>query len=197
MLRAGVPSGMASNVEFRVRKASPVDASAIARVYVSSWRSTYGGLLPDAILNGMSEVRETLFWWTALCSQRSQTVTRVIEDQDSRIVGFISAGSERTGGTLRRADVYTLYLLDGYQRRGFGTKLMSAAADRLHELGFNGLVVWVLAGNPARAFYERLGAEKVATRTIRMGGRAIQEFAFAWPDLAFARAAAQRGPHAG
>ncbi len=188
---------MASNVDFRVRKASPVDASGIARVYVSSWRSTYGGLLPDAILNGMSEVRETLFWWTALCSQRSQTVTRVIEDQDGRIVGFISAGPERTGGVARRAEVYTLYLIDGYQRRGFGTKLMSAAAGSLHELGFGGLIVWVLAGNPARAFYERLGAQKVATRTIRMGGRAIQELAFAWPDLTFAHAAASGGPHAG
>jgi ribosomal protein S18 acetylase RimI-like enzyme len=186
---------MATNVEFRVRKASPVDASAIARVYVSSWRSTYAGLLPDAILNGMSEVRETLFWWTALCSQRNQTVTLLIEDQDSRMVGFISAGPERTGGVARRAEVYTLYLLDAYQRRGFGTKLLSAAADRLQEAGFGGLIVWVLAGNPARAFYERLGAQKVATRTIRMGGRAVQEIAFAWPDLAFARAAASRGPH--
>jgi L-amino acid N-acyltransferase YncA len=141
---------MASNVEIRVRKASPVDSSVIARVYVSSWRSTYVGLLPDAILKGMSEVRETLFWWTALCSRRGQTVTLVVEDSDARVVGFISAGPERAAGAPRRAEVYTLYLLDEYQRRGFGTKLMATAADRLHDLGFTALVVWVLAGNPAR-----------------------------------------------
>ncbi|MBM3507151.1 MAG: GNAT family N-acetyltransferase [Alphaproteobacteria bacterium] len=186
---------MALSIDFRVRKASPVDASAIARVYVSSWRSTYRGLLPDTILRAMSEVRETLFWWTALCSQRNQAVTLVVEDQDSQVIGFISAGPERAGGSPRRAEVYTLYLLDAFQRRGFGARLMSAAADRLQGLGFASLMVWVLAGNPARAFYERLGAQKVATRTIRMGGRAVQEIAFAWPDLAFARAAAARDSH--
>ncbi|MSP21343.1 MAG: GNAT family N-acetyltransferase [Alphaproteobacteria bacterium] len=179
-------------IEFRVRKASPVDASAIARVYITSWRTTYAGLLPDAILRGMSELRETLFWWTALCSPRTQAVTLVVEESGGRVIGFISAGPERAQGPARRAEVYTLYLLDGFQRRGFGSRLMSAAADRLRDLGFTSLAVWVLAGNPARVFYESLGAEPAAARTIRMGGRAIQEVAYAWPDLAFARAAAKR-----
>ena len=179
--------------EFRVRKASPVDASAIARVYVASWRSTYAGLLPDAILRGMSELRETLFWWTALCSPRTHAVTLVVEDPDGRIVGFISAGAERAEGPARRAEVYTLYLVESLQRRGFGSWLMTAAAARLRERGFTSLMVWVLAGNPSRTFYEALGAAPVAARTIRMGGRTIQEIAYAWPDLAVAQAAASRG----
>ena len=178
-----------SEIDFQVRKASPIDASAIAHVYVASWRSTYGTLLPAAILRGMSEVRETLFWWTALCAQRTKSVTLVIQDRENRIVGFIAAGPERAASTGSRAEVYTLYLLEEYQRRGLGTRLVAAAAEALHAGGFASLVVWVLAGNPARAFYERLGAERVAARTIRMGGQPVHEIAFAWPDLAFARAA--------
>ena len=37
-----------SEIDFQVRKASPIDASAVAHVYVASWRSTYGALLPAA-----------------------------------------------------------------------------------------------------------------------------------------------------
>ncbi len=179
--------------KFRVRKASPVDASAIAEVYVNSWLTSYAGLLPDSILRGMSEVRETLFWWTALCSPRSQAVTLVVEDPEGSIVGFVSAGAERAQGPARRAEVYTLYLLQSHQRRGFGSWLLRAASARLRDLGFTSLTVWVLAGNPARAFYESIGASPVAARTIRMGGRSIQEVAYAWPDLALAQAAAWRG----
>ena len=184
--------GLSVTTDFRVRKASPLDASAIAHVYVASWRSSYVGLLPDAVLNGMSELRETLFWWTALCSPRSQAVTLVVEDPEGRIVGFLSAGAERAHGPARRAEVYTLYLLEDHQRRGFGSRLVRAAAERLADLGFTALMVWVLAGNPARAFYERLGAAPTAVRTIRMGGRAIQEVAYAWPDLTVTTAAASR-----
>lgn len=185
--------GLSVATEFRVRKASPLDASAIAHVYVASWRSSYIGLLPDAVLDGMSEIRETLFWWTALCSARSQAVTLVVEDPDGRIVGFLSAGAERGQGPARRAEVYTLYLLQAHQRHGFGAWLLRAASERLADLGFTSLKVWVLAGNPARAFYEALGAAPIAVRTIRMGGRAIQEVAYAWPDLAIATARVSRG----
>lgn len=185
---------MTAESDFQVRKASPIDASAIAHVYVASWRSTYGGLLPPAVLRGMSEVRETLFWWTALCAQRTKSVTLVIEDGDARVVGFIAAGPERAAATGQRAEVYTLYLLEAYQRRGLGTRLLATAADALQARGFASLVVWVLAGNPARAFYERLGAEHSAARTIRMGGQPVHEVAFAWPDLAFAQVAAAKRP---
>lgn len=182
-----------SSGEFQVRRATPIDASALAHVYVASWRSTYGGLLPALVLRGMSEVRETLFWWTALCATRARTVTMVIHAPDGSVVGFVSAGPERAAGTPGRAEIYTLYLMEDFQRRGFGTRLLSGVAGALRGAGFTSLVVWVLEGNPARAFYERLGAERVAARTIRMAGQPVHEAAFAWPDLAFATAAAKRG----
>ena len=180
---------VSTDIDFLVRKASPTDASAIAHVYVASWRSTYGGLLPPAVLRGMSEVRETLFWWTALCAQRPRSVTLVMQDRQGKAIGFIAAGPERAVAGGQRAEVYTLYLLEEFQRRGLGTRLLAGAADALQAGGFGSLVVWVLAGNPARAFYEHLGAERVAARTIRMGGQSVHELAFAWPDLAFACAA--------
>ena len=41
----------------RIRRATRDDASAIGRVHVETWQSAYAGLLPDAMLAGMSDVR--------------------------------------------------------------------------------------------------------------------------------------------
>ena len=35
---------------FNIRPATPADAAEIARVHVASWRETYAGVLPGAVL---------------------------------------------------------------------------------------------------------------------------------------------------
>ena len=43
----------------RIRRAHKSDAAAIGRVHVETWQATYAGLLPDAMLAGMSDVRQS------------------------------------------------------------------------------------------------------------------------------------------
>lgn len=183
---------------YQIRAASPVDASAIAHVYVATWRTSYRNLLPAATLSNMNEMRETLYWWTALCSARASTVTLVVENPEGRVVGFVSGGPDRDQGAARRAEIYTLYLLQDMQRRGFGAALLSACAARLAALGFNSLVVWVLAANSARGFYESFGGIAAASKTIRVGDRRVEEVAYLWADIrSAARAVADSGDGVG
>lgn len=44
------------------RTAVPEDALAIAEVHVSSWRTTYRGLLPDSVLAAQSVEHRELAW---------------------------------------------------------------------------------------------------------------------------------------
>lgn len=173
-----------------LRAANAADASSIARVYVRTWRAAYKELLPAAALNDMNEMRETLFWWTSLCEVGPNATAFVAEDPDMEVAGFVTGGPERRRGAGRRAEIYTLYVLPAYQRLGAGTRLLAAASDRLAGQGNRSLVIWVLAGNPARGFYESLGGAPSAARTIRVGGRYVQEVAYAWEDLADFAAAA-------
>ena len=46
--------------EFFVRAALRDDATAIARIFVDSWRDSYAGLLPANYLVRLSEVRQRL-----------------------------------------------------------------------------------------------------------------------------------------
>ena len=51
----------------------------------------------------------------------------------SGLVGFASAGSERTGNYPYQAELYTIYMLKKYQGMGVGRQLVAGIARRLVE----------------------------------------------------------------
>ncbi len=165
-----------------LRRASPADASAIAHVYVSSWRTTYKGLIPGQVLAALDELKQTSYWWNVLCESKGGYGAVVAEGR-SRVIGFSAFGPAREEGFSRRGEIYTLYLLDAYQRRGIGRRLLSASADDMAAAGFTSMCVWVLARNPARDFYEHLGGVELSARDIGVGGRRLEEIRYLWPDL--------------
>ena len=165
-----------------LRRASPADASAIAHVYVHSWRTTYRGLLPGRVLAALDELEQTGRWWRALCESRRGRGA-VVAEGDSRVVGFSAFGPAREDGFSRRGEVYALYLLDAHQRRGIGRRLLSASAGDMAAAGFTSMCVRVLARNPARKFYERLGGVELASRDVGVGGRRLEEVCYLWPDF--------------
>ena len=97
-----------------------------------------------------------------------------------RIFGLWTGTRERL---FAPGEIYTLYLLDAYQRCGIGRRLLSASAEDMAAAGFSSMCVWVLAANPAREFYERLGGVELSTRDIGFAGRRLDEVCYVWPDL--------------
>ena len=57
---------------------------------------------------------------------------------------------------------------------------------------YGAALVWVLAANPARFFYETLGGRRVAEQQERLWGTQLPEYAYHWPDLSAALAAGFR-----
>ena len=56
---------------FRVRSATPADANGIARVQVDTWRTTYGGIVPDAHLDALSYRHRESVWQQIISRKRS------------------------------------------------------------------------------------------------------------------------------
>ena len=101
-----------------------------------------------------------------------------------RVVGFAGGGPARRAATGHAGEVYTLYVEDDFHGLGIGRALFSAlAAGLARDLGPS-LVVWVLAGNPARFFYEALGGRPAGRRLGTLGGQAIEELAYGWSGAA-------------
>ena len=166
-----------------IREARAVDAAAIARVHVDSWRTTYAGILPSDFLASLSYEEREQSWSRTLSAPDGRSFTCVAEDGEGRIVGFASGGREREGDPTYRGELYAIYVLAQCQRRGIGSRLTAAVVRRLVEQDIDSMLLWVLAGNPSRGFYENLGARRIREKPAKVGGIEVIEVAYGWSNL--------------
>ena len=77
------------------------------------------------------------------------------------IVGFASGGPRQGESSYPEyeGELYTVYLLRQYQRRGLGRRLLGAVARGLLADGKRSMLARVLAENPSRPFYETVGGK--------------------------------------
>lgn len=165
-----------------VRPARLADAETIARVEVETWRTTYAGMLPDRVLLGMSERRQTASW-AGFLRHRPDDV-RISQTVKGSVTGFGNCGAQRDSAIDFAGEIYTLYVLPDAQGNGAGRSLLLALFSRLVAMGYGSALVWVVRANPARYFYERLGGKQVMYRPIPVGGQPIEAVAYGWRDLA-------------
>jgi|SRR5690606_16724216 len=169
-----------------IRPARPDDAVAIARVQVATWNTTYRGLVPDEYLDNMEEEPRARHWRDVTSRNAEAAGNRfviVAEDTGRGVVGFAAAGPERRGDPHFRGELEAIYILIDYQRQGIGRQLVREVAQRLLQRGFNTMLVWVLAENPFRGFYEALGGRLVRSEPITIGGKTLDMWAYGWDDI--------------
>ncbi len=172
-----------------IRRASRTEAAAIGRIHVETWQSTYAGLLPDAMLVGMSDVRQSAGWARALADPGEARGVFVADDQELGVVGFGSCGPARDlpegldGREVRVGEVYTLYVEPDFQNQGLGRRLLDALFRQLKADRCDTAMLWMLAANPTRFFYAGLGGERVGDRIDTVSGVDVEEVAFAWRSL--------------
>lgn len=168
---------------FTLREAAYGDAEAIARVHVETWRAAYAGVVPDHYLIGMSVQGQSFQWKKLLRRPAERHLTLVAEVPGTGIVGFGSAGTARSRPPPAAGEIYTLYVLTDWQGRGIGRALLRALLGRLADLGHADAYLWVLAENPARFFYERVGGQRVAQQIETFAGTELLEYAYRWSPL--------------
>ncbi len=163
-----------------VRMATVDDAAAIAAIHVAAWRETYRGLVPDAVLDGLSVEARTVEWRRRLGLPGGAAAVAV----DGGVVGFGSCGPQRDPGLGTDGEIYTLYVLVRAQRRGWGRGLMAALAGALRAHGRQSASLWVAEANvPARRFYEALDGRLAGAKVQPGDGFALAEVAYAWDRL--------------
>src|SRR5438477_9498922 len=89
-----------------VRAATPDDADAIERIRTDTWRHTYRGLMPDAVLDQLgydgTRRREMMTGmpadWFAL-----------IAEHDRDVVGFLYGGRSRVADAVHPGEIYAMY----------------------------------------------------------------------------------------
>jgi ribosomal protein S18 acetylase RimI-like enzyme len=164
-----------------LRIAEPRDASGIAAVHIDTWRDTYAGVFPVEVFRRMTHRRIGAQWSHAIAS-RSETVL-VAEDSGGRVVGFGSCGATKGLDLPYQGEVYTLYVHPDFQGQAVGRRLMASLFGVLADKGMGAALIWVLADNPARFFYQAMGGALVAERRERLWGVTLREAAYGWADV--------------
>ena len=170
------------------RQAASSDADAIGVLHVTSWRETYGGILPDNALDELSAEARSAMWSTVLNAPATRDRTAVFVAENGReIIGFGACGGQRDRKLKDQgfgAEIGAIYVLEAYQRAGVGNALMRLMARTLLARSRRAASLWVLRENVrARGFYERLGGARIGERVERLSGVTLVEVAYGWRDL--------------
>jgi GNAT superfamily N-acetyltransferase len=162
------------------RRALLSDAGAIAQVHVATWRTAYRGIVPQACLDSLDLNARKQNWaeWLG-----RDGVAVFVAEAEGRLCGFIAGGRLREPVGDCDCEIYAIYVLADAQRRRIGSGLMSLLASDLAAKGFARPAVWVLAANPSRHFYTRLGAQPIAEKPIEIGGVELVEVAYGWENM--------------
>ena len=85
-------------------------------------------------------------------------------------------------------EVYTLYVDPDWQGRDIGRSLLASLFGALAAEGRNRAIIWVLAANPSRFFYEAVGGVRTVERIEKLWGTELPEIGYCWDDLSAALA---------
>jgi ribosomal protein S18 acetylase RimI-like enzyme len=144
-----------------LRRATAADVDAIAGVGERSWRATYPGIVPDAVLDEWIESAPA-GWRQAFAGQPSENPWRTwVAERDGVIIGYATttaAKSDWLPPPDGAGELTNLYLDPGAIGRGIGSALYDHAIEDLRARGYNPLVVWAFRDNErAIRFYEHKG----------------------------------------
>ncbi len=165
-----------------IREACLDDAEAIAAVSIASWNESYRGIVPDSFLDRMSLEERAEKMRTQMLNP-DPLMAAFVALRENRIVGFATGGHNRSEDGVYLGELYALYSLREIHGIGVGSRLVKAVAQALFERGMSNMKLWVLTANPARGFYEHLGAKFLYDGSFIVDGVEIPEMAYGWPDI--------------
>lgn len=160
-----------------IRKAIPDDALGITIVSAYTWKTTYEGIVPDAVIderiNGLPERAKRQ---KAELEKGEKCVVATVDDT---VIGFCRYGSSRDARFPDSGEIYALYVLRGYQGQNIGKALFFFGTRELFAEGKTSMIINCLRGNPAIGFYGRMGGERVGERRDALtGGEILEDIMF-------------------
>jgi GNAT superfamily N-acetyltransferase len=163
-----------------VREARAGDVPAVAAVHARAWRAAYADLLDAATLAALTPEALEAGWRAAITAPPSPRHAVLVALSDDLVIGFAAvAPSEDADAGAGDGELVALAVDPAHQRAGHGSRLLSAATDRLRDDGFTAVATWTPdADAPRRAFLASAGlAEDGATRAY--AGQDLTEVRYA------------------
>ncbi len=164
------------------REAKAEDIPQIARVHVESWRKSFAGIAPPEHLEKMS-VEDRIEGFRQAFAQHSFYKMLVAETSEYGIVGFADFGESHLLKHSFDAQLYAIYFLHEFQRKGIGGKLFRLCQKEMAARGFKSMCLDTLEISPYRGFYEKMGGRVVGESSHPLAGIEFKTLIYGWDDL--------------
>ena len=141
----------AAQLEVLIRPIRDVDATEMGEVHAQVWHETYDGMISHAALEAVSPKRLADLWsnYAARGPEHRHAAALV----DGNIVGFAASGPARDDDAPAPRELYFVFLLDNWHRKGIGRALFDAVVDEGEPL-----YGWIAENYPGgEAFYTKRG----------------------------------------
>lgn len=168
--------------DMNIRVAIIDDVPHIAYINVETWLTTYKGIVPDKFLQERKEKLEE-FVEEIQKKFKEDDIKVLVCEEDNRVVGFATYGREREDDLEYEGELYAIYFLETYQKKGLGKEVFKQVVRDLISIGINSMLIWALEENKACRFYEKLGGKIVKRRNIEIGGKELKEVGYGWNNL--------------
>ena len=167
--------------EIKYRKARIEDVPQVAKVHVESWQKSFAGIVSKNFLNKMSVEKRTKRMRERFSKENYQMF--VAENSNGEIVGFADFGEARNKDFGFDAELYAIYFLPEYQRRGIGGKLFQFGADYLRRKNYHSMYLEVLKVSPYKDFYDKMGGKIIGQSNHDLDDKNFETLIYGWENL--------------
>ena len=139
-----------------VRPASAADAHALARIY--------NYYIENTVITFEEEPVSPQIMATRLAEIQSADLPWLVAELEGRVLGYAYASKWKVRSAYRYSVETTIYLEQGRERRGLGTRLYAELLTLLRARGIHVAIGGAALPNEASVgLHEKLGFERVAT----------------------------------
>lgn len=153
------------------RPATKGDIDGIVTVFLDCWRGSYRAVLPERLIDAMTD-RQANDLWTRVLSEAAAGEVLVAELSEPTLATSEASASSAAAsssslilgvtrfaaGPAGHGAVHSLYVSPHAQGMGVGSRLLRAAGDALADAGMLTASLWVFRENaPSVAFYQHQG----------------------------------------
>lgn len=151
-------------METMIRKLRIDDTLELANNIATVWNSTYKGIVNDDFLSGLYES-------VPYSSEKLKEKVNANEEYyclicDNKIIGWVYFTLD-TNNYENTAEIHSLYVMDPYQGKGYGKKLLDFAFAVIKNRDINKVLIGCLDGNKSNEFYQHIGGHYIASRLFR------------------------------
>lgn len=152
-------------MDYIIRKKKKNDCKEVAKLVTVVWNETYRGIVSDEFLDNLHNNEEERAKNSFERFDENDNHQYVLE-VDNKIVGFVNVGPTSEKEFTNCGEIYAVYILNKYQGKGLGRKLIEAGIEELKSMGYDKMVIGCLEGNKSNEFYKHIGGKFIKTRVF-------------------------------